>query len=97
MSMKNSHDTIGNRTRDLPVCSAVPQPTAPPRAASSVRGHKFINGKVYYGRGSSIAYAHSCTLIKNFAASVFVSITSSSHRSLCEFRAISVCLLQDDL
>jgi len=30
--MKNSNDTIGNRTRDLPVCSAVPQPTAPPRA-----------------------------------------------------------------
>ena len=30
--MKNSSDTIGNRTRDLPACSAVPQPTAPPRA-----------------------------------------------------------------
>jgi hypothetical protein len=24
--MKNSNDTIGNRSRDLPVCSAVPQP-----------------------------------------------------------------------
>jgi len=32
MSMKKSNDTIGNRTRDLPACSAVPQPTAPPRA-----------------------------------------------------------------
>ena len=31
MSMKNSSDTIGNRTRDLPICSAVSQPTAPPR------------------------------------------------------------------
>jgi hypothetical protein len=31
MSMKNSNDTIGNRTRDLPACSAVPQPTVPPR------------------------------------------------------------------
>jgi hypothetical protein len=30
--MKNSEDTIGNRTRDLPACGAVPQPTAPPRA-----------------------------------------------------------------
>jgi hypothetical protein len=29
---KISNDTIGNRTRDLPACSAVPQPTAPPRA-----------------------------------------------------------------
>ena len=30
--MKNSNETPGNRTRDLPACSAVPQPTAPPRA-----------------------------------------------------------------
>jgi hypothetical protein len=30
--MKNSSDTIGNRTRDLPACSAMPQQTAPPRA-----------------------------------------------------------------
>ena len=32
MSMKNSNDNIGNRTRDLPTCRAVPKPTAPPRA-----------------------------------------------------------------
>ena len=32
MSMKNSSDTIGNRVRGLPACSAVPQPTEPPRA-----------------------------------------------------------------
>jgi hypothetical protein len=30
--MKNSSDTIGNRTRDLPTCSAVHQPTALRRA-----------------------------------------------------------------
>ena len=30
--MKISSDKIGNRTRGLPVCSAVPQPTEPPRA-----------------------------------------------------------------
>ena len=30
--MKNSHDTTGNRAHDLPTCSAVPQPNAPPRA-----------------------------------------------------------------
>jgi hypothetical protein len=34
MSMKKSNDTIGNQTRGLPACSAVPQPTAPPRAPS---------------------------------------------------------------
>ena len=32
MSMKNSNDTIGNRTRDLQGCSALAQPTASPRA-----------------------------------------------------------------
>ena len=29
--MKNSSDTIGNRTRELPTSSALPQTTAPPR------------------------------------------------------------------
>ena len=28
MSVNNPNDPIGNRTRDLPFCSAVPQPTA---------------------------------------------------------------------
>jgi hypothetical protein len=28
---EKSNDTIGNRTHDLPACSAVRQPTAPPR------------------------------------------------------------------
>jgi len=36
MLMKNSNDIIGNRTRDLPACSAVTQPTYPPRDT-----HKF--------------------------------------------------------
>jgi len=30
MSLKNSNDTIGNLTRDLPASSAVPQPNACP-------------------------------------------------------------------
>ena len=33
--MKNSSDTIGNRTRSLPTCTAVPQPTVPPAACPS--------------------------------------------------------------
>jgi hypothetical protein len=32
MSMKNFNDALGNRKHDLPARSAVPQPTAPPRA-----------------------------------------------------------------
>jgi len=34
--MKNSNDIMVNRTRDLPACSAVPQPTAPPRAPTTL-------------------------------------------------------------
>ena len=37
--MKNSNDTIGDRTRDIPACSAVPQPTAPPRAPCFTQLH----------------------------------------------------------
>jgi hypothetical protein len=37
--MKTSNDTIGNRTRDLPACSAVPRPTAPSRAPYNTSAH----------------------------------------------------------
>jgi hypothetical protein len=33
--LKNSNGLIGTRTRDLPVCSIVPQPTTRPRARCS--------------------------------------------------------------
>jgi hypothetical protein len=51
--MKNSNDTIGNRTRDLPVCSAVPQPTAP----------QFRVFRVYFLRTRTSAF-----LFENFHA-----------------------------
>jgi hypothetical protein len=43
MSMKNSSYTIGNRTRVLPACSAVAQPTAPPAACPIQRALPYIN------------------------------------------------------
>jgi len=46
--MENSNDTIGNRTRDLPACSAVPQPTAP-----ETFGMLSLNFLVYYIRHDS--------------------------------------------
>ena len=55
MSMKNPNDTIGNRNRDLPVCSAVLQPTAPPRAPVTCQVmENIISGRVstgYWGNG----------------------------------------------
>jgi len=44
---KKSNDTIGNRTRDLPICSAVPQPTAPPRATLCVGMSWQVKGDIY--------------------------------------------------
>ena len=59
MSMKNSNDTIGNRTHDRPACSALPQPIAPQRASETVctvknmrwAGHVACEGKkrIVYG------------------------------------------------
>jgi hypothetical protein len=34
LAMKNFNNSIGNRNRDLPVCTAMPQTTAPPCASS---------------------------------------------------------------
>jgi hypothetical protein len=49
MLMKNTNETIGNRTRDLPACSSVPQPTAPPRAAPKHVAAVFFNNRVVFG------------------------------------------------
>jgi hypothetical protein len=57
MSMKNFSDTIGNGTRDLPTCSAVPQPTAPPGAPQRAMISFFLfffdplhNGQYFFSR-----------------------------------------------
>ena len=41
--MKNYNDTIGNRTRNIPACSAVPQPTAPPSAPVCTNSRCVLN------------------------------------------------------
>ena len=46
MSIKNYKDTIGNRISDLPACSAVPQPTAPPRTTYTSIKH-FLLGMCF--------------------------------------------------
>jgi hypothetical protein len=38
-SIEKSNDPIGNKTRDLPACSIVPQPTTLPRAPCSTSRH----------------------------------------------------------
>ena len=67
MSMKNSNDTIGNQTRDLRTCSAVPQQTAPPAACPHVC-HYFLYITLinriaiyYYISSSSSSSSSSCS------------------------------------
>jgi hypothetical protein len=40
--MKNSNDTIGNRTRDLPVCSAVRYRVPPAMHGTNIK-HEYAN------------------------------------------------------
>ena len=49
MSMKNSNDTIRNQTSGLPACSAVPQPTAPPRTRKMNICRTVVSPVVLYG------------------------------------------------
>jgi hypothetical protein len=44
----NFNDTIWNRTRDVPVCSVVPQPTAPPRASIYLVAYRNVECDKFY-------------------------------------------------
>jgi len=65
MSMKNSNDTMGNRTRDLPTCSAVPRPTA------------LLRAPVFVG---STIICRLCKLILPDQAQFFLLLKSQSFR-----------------
>jgi hypothetical protein len=39
---KGKNDTIGNRARDVPVCSVVPQPTAPPQGKTVLKSKTLV-------------------------------------------------------
>ena len=52
--MKNFTDTIGNRTRELPACSAVPQLTAPHRTPSTIGLSTFYSAVCDYSSPNSL-------------------------------------------
>jgi hypothetical protein len=58
--MKNYDDTIGNRTHDLPTCSPVPQPAAPPHAPHSkqICIEKHENKVLYFVSTKSVLRSH---------------------------------------
>ena len=65
--MENSNDTTGNRTRDFPACSAVPQPTAPPRAPLLTCSSLFSSHRIYpimqlsFGARGAVVVKHYAT------------------------------------
>jgi hypothetical protein len=54
MSMKN-FNAIGNRTHDLPACSAAPQPTAPPRCSCQIL-RKFSFTRKIFEKYSNVTF-----------------------------------------
>jgi hypothetical protein len=57
VSIKYSSYTIGNRTRVLPACSAVPQPNALPRALPTILNKD--NNMVFFAEDTSIIITYS--------------------------------------
>jgi hypothetical protein len=72
--MKNSNDTIGNRTRKLSARSAVPQPTAPPRAASP--SHQVTGSRLSLTPGDREMF------IGNYCHQIELSVTDVLFRTL---------------
>ena len=62
--MKNFNDTIENRTRDLPACSAVPQPTAPSRAQPTRYSQYFTASAEIYKMSEIIKYIKNILVYK---------------------------------
>ena len=69
MPMKNSNDTIRSRTRHLPACSAVPQPTALRR----VPFFKSIIRRIKFWKNTEITSRQHVSKVEN----------SNSQRSIC--------------
>jgi hypothetical protein len=63
-SMRNSNDTIGNRTRDLLACSAVPQQTEPSRVTITNLAYVSFNSRLV--RISLCGTAISCGFVASF-------------------------------
>jgi hypothetical protein len=66
MSKKNSNGTIGNRTLDLPVCSAVPQPTAPPRVPIDITTLPSLMPAVLPNKCKQLSFGSQFNIFKNF-------------------------------
>jgi len=80
MSIKNSNDTIRNRTHDLPACSAVSQLKAPPRAPylfqNLIKKRQKMAGRIEYFWGSPNKSTHLTllNLMSNVTIRIFANL-----------------------
>ena len=72
--LKNSNDTIGNRTRNLPTCSAMPQPTALLCYRQSSYTHFPLTRRAQLGFSfARVVYWH-CQLLRSYTAYFAVTV-----------------------
>jgi hypothetical protein len=76
---KSSNDTIGNRTRGPPACSAVPQPTATPRTPSETSG----NGTSFPPSTSIFPRQYHPTIAPHSSSSAYHSYNKDKRAKLC--------------
>ena len=81
--MKNFNDSSGNRTRDLPACSAVPQQTAPPRTPFYTCGGKNFGtpDTVWCSAGGSLGPPH--WFAENAALEIMTEVQRKYVHSAC--------------
>ena len=91
LCLKNSNDIIGNRTRNLPVCSAVPEPTAPPCTPQNVNNPGLFTG--WYIVVSEALHVHQlCGEILNlpFLRSIGQDGIATQKITLCIYTAVVI-------
>jgi hypothetical protein len=86
MLMKSSNDTIGNRSRDLPVCSAVPEPLRHQQRVPQTQVHTInINSRTSNWQRSLLSKKNSIIRIFCLFGSLAVAIDSDTWSSFCTF------------
>ena len=88
--MKKSNDNIGNRIRDLPACSAMPQPTAlPPAPDATVHSLFYLETALHVSGGTITHHQERKQLYLQHL--VFVTLLLISAAVVEELELVGVC------
>ena len=80
LSMTNSNDTIGNRTRDIPAFSAVPQPTSLPAACPLTFIYVFRKERRHCKPSYHSSFEHEPRVVKTLVSSVSLFVSYQPFR-----------------